>query len=92
MKRIPNKKDWLLGLIPLIIFFCCYIYSDIILTTTRGIVFWECIFNDVHDSIFTYVYRAVPNSMIPNGCIAADYDFFFYLFFAIFDFPLWIFE
>ena len=92
MKRIPNKKDWLLGLIPLIILFCCYIYSDIILTTTRGIVFWECIFNDVHDSIFTYVYRAVPNSMIPNGCIAADYDFFFYIFFAIFDFPLWIFE
>ena len=92
MNSTPNKREWLIGLIPLSILFSCFIYSDIVLTTTRGIAFWECIFNDVHDSIFTYVYRAVPNSMLPDGCIAADYDFVFYLFWAIFDFPLWIFE
>lgn len=92
MNSTPNKREWLIGLVPLAILFGCFIYSDIVLTTTRGIAFWECIFNDVHDSIFTYVYRAVPNSMLPDGCIAADYDFVFYLFWAIFDFPLWIFE
>lgn len=92
MKNGPSKKDWLMGVIPLFLLFCCYLYCDMAETTTRGIAFWECIFNDTHDTIYNYVYEPVPNTILPNGINSAAYDFLFYIFFAIWDFPLWIFE
>lgn len=92
-QRFKNRKLlWIIGGVSAVFFFGLYLYSDICHTSIRGIVFWETLFQGRLDEFYSYFYPGVVNSHFPNGISGADYDFLFYIIFAIWDFPLWCFE
>ena len=87
-----TRTEWIVLGIFFIAFFAVYLYSDICHTTSRGIVFWECLFSGRLNEFYAYLYPGVEGSMLPNGSYSGAYDALFYLIFAIWDFPLWCFE
>lgn len=91
MKRFSKSNIFicLILLIQLVMFYC-YIYGDVLITTMHGMSFWDCLFSG---QIRDY-YKINLESELIAGCYsgnyAAGYDFFVYIIFAIWDFPLWI--
>lgn len=62
-------------------FFCCFIYSDILITTKHGILLWDCLFEGRVGKFYDIaIQRVCP----------AYYDFVMYIIFAVWDFPLWL--
>lgn len=91
MKR-KNKKNIILYSMVLVqfVFFFCYIYGDILITTAHGMSFWDCLFSG---QIRDYYKLNVDTELIAgvySGNYVAGYDFFVYIIFAIWDFPLWL--
>lgn len=90
MKNMSKtKKTWLIiiGGIYLVLFYA-FMYSDILITTSHGINFWDALFQG---DIFQYY--AVCKSDVSNAAYeisnVAAYDFLIYVVFAIWNFPLW---
>lgn len=91
MKR-KNKKNIILYSIVLVqfILFYSYLYGDILITTTHGMSFWDCLFSG---QIRDYYKINVDTQLVAgyySGNYAAGYDFLVYIIFAIWDFPLWL--
>lgn len=73
-----------------LIFFYGYFYSDILITTSHGINFWDVIFSG---GLFDFHARCcsdVENAAYTITTIYAGYDFPIYVLFGIWDFPLWV--
>ncbi len=87
-----SKIEWIVVILLFIIFFALFLYSDICHTTSRGIVFWECLFNGKLNEFYAYPYLGVEGSYLPEGTFTGAYDFILYVIFALWDFPLWCFE
>ena len=83
--NIPIWGWIIFGMIPLF-FFCIYTYTDIRVTTEDGIAVWYAIFDE--KSLGKYYMMLYPYR---DGGYPS-YDFFIYLIFAIWDFPLYIYE
>lgn len=69
--------------------FYAFMYSDILITTSFGINFWDTLFSG---NIFRFY--EVCHTDVDNAAYqiygAPDYDFLIYVIFAIWDFPLWL--
>ncbi len=86
------KWEWL-AVIALILFFTSiYIYADIEETSAKGITLWSCLTEGKLASFYSYPYPGVANSYIPDGVKGAAYDFFMYILFGIYNFPMWLWE
>lgn len=73
-----------------LIFFYGYYYSDILITTSHGINFWDVLFGG---GIFDFHARCcsdVENAAYTITTIYAGYDFPIYVLFGIWNFPLWV--
>lgn len=90
MKRkkgdIPIWVWVVFSLVPLF-FFSIYTYTDVIETTEDGLAVWYVLFSE--KSIGEYYVTPYP---FRTGYGYPGYDFFIYIIFALWDFPLFIYE
>ena len=87
-----SKTEYIIMALLLIPFFMLYLYSDVCHTTTRGISFWNALFEGNIGQFYNYPYPGVEGSWLPNGTMGGAYDLGLYIIFALWDFPLWCFE
>ena len=73
-----------------IIMFYNYIYGDILITTTHGISFWDCLFSGKITEYYKVNFETELVAGIYSGNYGAAYDFIIYIIFGIWDFPLWV--
>ncbi len=78
---------WIILTVVATLFYLMYTYTDIILTTKSGITFWYIITGK--ESLRDFYLVQYP---LGSDIVYAGYDFFIYIIFAIWDFPLFIFE
>jgi len=98
MFKIFNlKKDdkrmniiYLVTCVVFLIFFYGYFYSDILITTSHGINFWDIIFSGRILDFHALCCSDVDNAAYTITTIYAGYDFPIYVLFGIWDFPLWV--
>lgn len=89
-KNQQTNLVYLLILTVFLIFFYGYFYSDILITTSHGINFWDVIFSG---GLFDFHARCcsdVENAAYTITTIYAGYDFPIYVLFGIWNFPLWV--
>lgn len=88
---IRDNMIFILIAIVSLFFFSCFTYTDIMCTSRNGINVWESIFSGK----FFQFYSFNDNLQIANGhfgTFGAMYNIVLYLVFAIWDFPLWVYE
>ncbi len=73
-----------------LIFFYGYFYSDILITTSHGINFWDVIFSGKVLDFHALCCSDVENAAYSITTIYAGYDFPIYILFGIWNFPLWV--
>lgn len=83
-----KKQYVVIGIIYLLIFYA-YMYSDILITTSHGINFWDILFQGKIRDFYNLCISDIDNSayQIYNE---AGYDILIYIIFAIWNFPLWL--
>lgn len=88
-KKFLSVPVWLWGgmAVVAIVFYSIYCYSDVIWTTRNGLTLWYMIFERI--PIGRFYVTPYP---LADGDWHAYYDFFIYIIFAIWDFPLFIYE
>lgn len=89
---MPRKLEWTVLFLIAITLFVSHSYNDIIITTRHGINLWYCLFDGKILNFFSYNAGIISGNdffMIPQNAI---YNFFIYVIFAIWNFPLWILE
>jgi len=92
MTYIKDKKQWMIvGSLTVItlLFFYAFMYSDILITTSFGINFWDVLFGG---DIFRF-YEVCHSDVETAGYHIfnmPDYDFLIYIIFAVWNLPLWI--
>lgn len=90
--RKPVKREWMIVIACVLILSCCYLYTDLPFSTAAGLRVWNCI-EDGELSLFYWSnYPGVEGSALPDGSSGGAYDFLIYVIFAIYSFPLWIWE
>lgn len=70
--------------------FFCYTYGDVLITTMHGMNFWDCLFSGKIRDFYELNLDAELVAGQYRGQYSAGYDFFVYIIFAIWDFPLWL--
>lgn len=78
---------WIIFSLVPIFFFSIYTYNDVIETTEDGLAVWYVLFSK--KSIGEYYVTPYP---FRTGSGYPSYDFFIYIIFALWDFPLFIYE
>lgn len=92
MTYIKDKKQCMIvGTVTVVtlLFFYAFMYSDILITTSFGINFWDVLFSG---DIFHF-YEICHSDVETAGYHifnTPDYDFLIYIIFAIWNLPLWI--
>lgn len=88
----PYKLEYMLGGILTLIILFSTLYNDFVYTFRNGINFWYALSEGHPLSFYSYA-KAIGGSTIYRGwnCGAA-YDFTIYAFFAVWNFPAWIYE
>ena len=83
-----NEFWWIMGAVYLLLFYAA-MYSDILITTSHGINFWDVLFKGDILNFYTSCVSDVNNAgyQIYN---TPAYDFIIFIIFAIWNFPLWI--
>lgn len=91
-KKYDKKTKWayLLVTTVFLIFFYGYFYSDILITTSHGINFWDVIFSGNIFDFHALCCSDVENAAYTITTIYAGYDFPIYVLFGIWNFPLWV--
>lgn len=90
-KKIEKKTKliYLFISVVFLIFFYGYFYSDILITTSHGINFWDVIFSGKILDFHALCCSDVENAAYTITTIYAGYDFPIYVLFGIWNFPLW---
>lgn len=88
----PYRWEYLFGSIFVLVILFSTLYFDFFATLRDGINFWYALFEGHPLSFYSYA-RAIPGST-PNRTITcgAGYDFTIYAFFAVWNFPAWLYE
>lgn len=88
----PYKWEYLFGSIIVLIILFSELYFDFFATYRAALSFWYALF-DGHPLSFYFYAKVIPgatlNRMIADG---AGYDFTIYAFFAVWNFPAWLYE
>lgn len=92
LKKNGGKLNWVHLLIAAVylIFFYGYFYSDILITTSHGINFWDVIFSGGLFDFHALCRSDVENAAYTITTIYAGYDFPIYILFGVWNFPLWV--
>lgn len=67
-----------------------YQYSDLLITTSCGIELWTVLFSGDFFEFYNVTYTDIANAGYVIMDLTPGYDFFMYVVFAIWNFPLWI--
>lgn len=89
---LPYKWEYLFGSIFILLILFSELYFDFFATYRAAIDFWYALFEGHPLSFYSYA-RFIPGATL-NRVIAdgASYDFTIYAFFAIWNFPAWLYE
>ena len=90
--RKPLRIEWIVVIISGILLSCCYLYTDLPFSTSRGLSFWDCVAEGKPALFYFSSYPGVEGSVMPNGSEGGSYDFIIYFIFALYNLPLWIWE
>lgn len=90
--KIPLKAEWIILIASILLFSCCYLYSDLPFSSAAGLRVWNCIKEGKLSMFYWSWYPGVENSALPDGSAGGEYDFLIYAIFALYNFPLWIWE
>lgn len=88
----PYKWEYIFGGIFVLLILFSEMYSDFLVTFRDGINFWYALFEGHPLSFYSYarsIAGATPNRFVICG---AQYDFTIYFFFAVWNFPAWLYE
>lgn len=91
-KIVPTILDYVVVGGAFIFFFSLYLYYDLSVTTAAGVNLWNCLFRGEILNFYSGFYPPVQASYLSNGVLGGAYDFFIYVIFALYNFPLWVFE
>lgn len=88
----PYKWEYLVGGLFVLVILFSEMYYDFFATFRNGINFWYALFEGHPLSFYSYA-KAIPGSTLNRSVSAgAAYDFTIYAFFAIWNFPAWLYE
>lgn len=91
LNRWNRKQCFIFGAVSIVtlLFFYAFMYSDILITTSFGINFWDTLFGG---ELFKFyeVSRTDINNAAYQISNSPDYDFLIYIIFAIWNLPLWV--
>jgi len=90
--RKPLKVEWIILLGAIIAFSCLYLYNDLAFSSAGGLRVWNCIAEGKLSLFYWSNYPGVEGSVLPDGSAGGSYDFLIYSIFAVYNFPLWIWE
>lgn len=91
-KKKPLKWEWVLLIAVIVLFSCFYYYTDLPFSSAAGIRLWNCITEGNLPMFYGSWYEGVENSALPNGSAGGSYDVMIYVIFALYNFPLWLWE
>lgn len=89
--RKPHRIEWILVVLAGIILGSFYLYTDIADTTACGVKMWNALTQGRFSMFYYEEYYGAAGSILEYA-IGGSYDFALYLVFAIYDFPLWMWE
>lgn len=87
----PHRMELLLIILAGVLLNLCYLYTDIAHATAFGVRFWTCLFEGRFPMLYWEGYQGAKGSLFELA-MGGSYDFAFYLIFAIYDFPLWVWD
>lgn len=87
-----QKWEWVLLAGIIMVLSSLYLYNDLCATSAAGLNVWYSLSEGKLDQFYEYLYPGVEDSLLPEGVRGGAYDFCIYLIFAIYNFPLWIWE
>lgn len=87
----PHRIELLLVILAGVLLNLCYLYTDIADATAFGVRFWTSLFGGKFPMLYWDGYYGAKGSVLELS-MGGSYDFAFYLIFAIYDFPLWVWE
>lgn len=87
----PHRVEWILVVLAGMILGGFYLYSDIADTSACGIKFWNALFGGRLPMYYYETYTGVEGSALEIS-MGGSYDFALYFIFALYNFPLWIWE
>lgn len=87
----PHKIEWILVILVGVMLSAFYLYPDMTFTSSCGVKFWNCIVNGTFPNFYSEGYWGATGSILEFS-MGGSYDFALYLIFALYDFPLWIWE
>lgn len=87
----PHKIELILVVLAGMVLNLFYLYPDIADTTSCGVKLWNCVVEKTVPMFYYAGYEGVKGSILEFG-MGGSYDFALYLVFAIYDFPLWVWE
>lgn len=89
---LPYKWEYLFGAIFVFFISLSTMYFDFFATFRNGINFWYALFEGHPLSFYSYA-KAIPGATVNRTVQAgAAYDFTIYAFFAVWNFPAWLYE
>lgn len=88
-----SSKIFLISVVLMAVFLSAqYLYVDICETTAGGLNVWYSLFDGHLTDFYAYYYPGVSHSYIQDGIVGGAYDFAIYLIFALYNFPVWMWE
>lgn len=87
----PHRIEWILVVLAGMVLGSFYLYTDIADTSACGIKLWSAISEGEFPLYYYYTYVGVKDSVLEIS-MGGSYDFVLYLVFAIYNFPLWVWE
>ena len=88
----PLKIEWIVLLGSIILFSCCYLYTDLPFTSAGGLRVLNCIAEGDLPMFYWSAYPGVENSALPYGSAGGEYDFLIYAIYAVYMLPMWVWE
>ena len=89
---MPYKWEYLFGIVFVCIILFSNMYEDFFATYRHGLNFWYALTEGHPFSFYSYA-KAIPGATANRGIRAGvAYDFTIYAFFAVWNFPAWLYE
>ena len=87
----PHRIEWIVVVLAGMILGSFYLYSDIADTSACGVKMWNALTQGRFPMFYYEEYYGAEGSIL-EYTIGGSYDFALYFIFALYDFPLWIWE
>lgn len=89
--KYPQKAEYIIMILISLLLASFYLYNDIADSAANGIKFWNCLTDGTLPLFYSKRYTGVEGTILSQSG-RGGYDFALYLIFAVYNFPLWIWE